>query len=209
MSAIELYNTKTVPLSEIEIKRSRLSKTAKVISDVFSPPVLGAACIVVAAIEVAMPGAWLWVVSFLALTVGIPTGYVLLLVRKGKVSDFHIPIRRQRIRPMILMVGMALLSFGLLLTLHPPTIFLGLVLIGLGQLLLLFLITLKWKISGHALAASSFCSLCTVVVGASAWLTFLLVPVVVWSRLRLRRHTFMQTAAGTALGLSMILLVLI
>ena len=209
MSTIDLYNTKTVPLSEIEIRHSRLSKAAKVISDVLSPPVLGAACIVVAAAEIAMPGAWLWVTLFLALTVGIPTAYVLLLVRKGKVSDFHIPIRKQRIRPMILMVSMALVSFGILLTLNPPTIFVGLVLIGLGQLILLFLITLKWKISGHALAASSFCSICTVIVGASGWLTFLLVPVIVWSRLRLRRHTFMQTAAGTILGLTMILLVLI
>jgi membrane-associated phospholipid phosphatase len=204
----DIYNTGLIPLNPGEIRLSRKSKAAKVISDVFSPPVMGGGGVILTAAEMALPHIWLWASLLLFLTVGVPTAYVFWLVRKGKVSDFHNPIRRQRVKPMIVITAMGLCASGILLTLHLPAIYLGSMLIGLGQVIIQSLITLKWKISGHAIAVSSFCVLCGIFLGAFAWFTFLLVPIVIWSRLRLRRHTLMQTAAGTLLGLTMLLVFL-
>jgi membrane-associated phospholipid phosphatase len=130
---------------------------------------------------------------------------VVYLVRRHRVTDFHIPIRSQRIRPMLFMVGMSILMVIAMLILHPPLLVIWITAGSVLQLLAIFLITLKWKISGHAAAISTLSVLMVLFFGSAALTAFLLVPIVVWARLRLRRHTPLQTVAGTALGLSLLL----
>jgi hypothetical protein len=184
-------------------------RIARRVSDWMSPPVFGAACFLTAGLAIHTSLVWVWMALFLILGVGIPTGYVFWLARTGRVSDFHIPIRSQRIKPMLLMLGMNILVTILLLRMSPPDLLVGLAIEGVSVLLVMFLVTLKWKISGHAAAVTAFCSICTIFLGGLAGLTFLLVPVVIWARLKLHRHTVLQTIAGTALGLSTLTLLLI
>jgi membrane-associated phospholipid phosphatase len=66
--------------------------------------------------------------------------------------------------------------------------------------LILLLVTLRWKISGHTTAMSSLAMLCWLLIGPAAAPMMLSVPLVAWARVRLRRHTLAQTLAGAALG---------
>ncbi len=184
-------------------------KLAKIISNLFSPPVLGTASIVLFAIALRSAFVWLWTGLFLVLCVGIPSGYVAWLARTGRVSDFHIPIRSQRIKPMILMLVMCLISTIFLLRFHPPALLVGFAVLGLAIMVSLFIVTLKWKISGHATTAAAFCSICLLSFGGMAGFSFFLVPLVIWARVRLKRHTIRQTIAGTALGLSTLTLLIL
>ena len=69
------------------------------------------------------------------------------------------------------------------------------------------LVTFGWKISGH-LAASSF--LFAVIIhlfGWQWWPLLLLLPLIAWSRVVLKKHTVMQTIAGSVLSLFAVWLV--
>lgn len=197
------------PVEVVYIPPARSARVARWVSDYLSPPVLAAASLVMVAIFAGSILVWVSIALFMVLAIGLPTLYVFWLVKRKMVSDFHIPIRRQRIRPMIFMLCSSLVSVFLLSLLHPPRFLMLLGLAALAQLLVIFLITLKWKISGHAAAVSTFSALCWFLFGSFAGLVFILVPIVIWARLRLKRHTPLQTLAGTVLGLLTLVAILI
>jgi membrane-associated phospholipid phosphatase len=185
----------------VSISQNRSEKIARWVSDYFSPPVMAAATLLMVAIFAGTSVIWGSIGVFLLVGIGFPTLYVFWLVKKKKVSDFHIPIRSQRIRPMVFMLVTTVISLFLLIGLHTPRFVMILSLAAFGQLIIIFVITLKWKISGHAAAVSTFSALCWLFYGSLAGFVFILIPIVIWARLRLKRHTPMQTLAGTVLGL--------
>jgi membrane-associated phospholipid phosphatase len=189
------------PGEVVYIPPARSAKIARWVSDYLSPPVLVAASLIMVAVFAGTALVWVSIGVFMVLAIGLPTLYVFWLVKRKMVSDFHIPIRRQRIRPMIFMLGSSLVSVFFLSLLHPPRFLMMLALAAMAQLSVIFLITLKWKISGHTAAVSTFSALCWFLFGSLAGFVFILVPIVIWARLRLKRHTPMQTLAGTVLGL--------
>jgi membrane-associated phospholipid phosphatase len=74
------------------------------------------------------------------------------------------------------------------------------------QWVIIFGITLSWKISVH----------CATAAGVAMWLWWLTgtplpllvgVPLIAWSRVHLGRHTLAQTIAGSMLGCGLFLLV--
>jgi hypothetical protein len=113
----------------------------------------------------------------------------------------HIGVRLERIRPLLVMLACMMLAFfSALLFSAPQTlrIFLALTLL---QSLVLTLVTLVWQISFHAAAATSLVAASGVIYGAATAL--LLAPillVVAWARMHLKRHTFSQIVAGTAVA---------
>jgi membrane-associated phospholipid phosphatase len=191
-----------IDISQFILNHPRQHLAAKRISDILCPPILGIFLWGLLATEFHSPVFWLWTGLFLGLCVGVPTLYVVWLTKTAQVSDFHIPIRSQRIKPMLLMLLMFVASIVILLRSNPPAFLAGFAIVGLGIMTVLFLITLKWKISGHALTASIFCVVCMLVFGGLGGFSFILVPLVAWARVRLRRHTIRQVIAGTLLGLS-------
>ena len=72
--------------------------------------------------------------------------------------------------------------------------------VALIQILLVFLITLKWKISGHCTSAAGLSFLAIALYGEAVIPLTLIIPVIAWSRIRLGRHTLYQTIAGSFLG---------
>lgn len=67
------------------------------------------------------------------------------------------------------------------------------------------LITLKWKISFHAIGYTCFCLTYIELFGPIWLLTFLLMPIMYWARLKLLRHTLPQLLAGSLLSLIIML----
>ncbi len=183
------------------IPQNRSEKIARWVSDYFSPPVMAAASLLMVAIFAGSSVVWGSISVFILFGIGLPTLYVFWLVKKKLVSDFHIPIRSQRIRPMVFMLVTTVISIFLLIGLHTPRFVMILSLAAFGQLIIIFMITLKWKISGHAAAVSTFSALCWLFYGSLAGFVFILIPIVIWARLRLKRHTPLQTLGGTVLGL--------
>jgi len=70
----------------------------------------------------------------------------------------------------------------------------------LNNTLIVLLFSLFWKISIHAMGISGPATALIYLFGWPGLLFSLLVPLVVWSRLHLKRHTPSQLIIGTILG---------
>ena len=172
---------------------------ARLISDVGSPPVQGFVVVGLTAAWLASPGAWIWAGIYLLVAVLLPLLHVIWLVSRGWVTDLHIRIREQRIRPLLVTIACAGLGW-LVLVLAPAPDALATVAAAVWlQTVAILLITLRWKISVHSAAAAGATAIACVFLGTVVPL-LLTVPLVAWSRVKLRRHTLAQTVVGSFLG---------
>ncbi len=176
-------------------------RLADAISKVGSPPVLASTTMASVASTLPVSSAWLWAGVYILLAILTPFFYVIWLVRRGLVTDLDVQLREQRTRPLIFTIactGLAWLVLKLGRAPYPMIVLAGALWL---QILILFGVTLRWKISVHVAAAAGAATV--------AWIFFqtlppLLVgmPIVAWSRVHLRRHTVFQTIGGALLGLA-------
>jgi len=138
-------------------------------------------------------------VLFLASTI-VPMLLIYGLKKIGRVSDYNITFREQRFLPLLVMVGVNALGYEVMLQLDPPRIFTGILLFNAVNTVLILLITLQWKISIHLLTLTSSVALLFIQFGSPVLWLLLLVPVLMWSRIYLKAHTFMQTLIGGGIG---------
>lgn len=181
---------------------------ARWVSRIFSPPLLIIVGISLVAVSIGSPSAWLWAGFYVTLAVLLPVLYISWKVKTGVITDFHIKEREQRFRPMLLMVALSLLGWLRMLHSNAPlalTIFAG---AGVFQVTFLFLVTSRWKISGHSTAAAGFAVFIVSLFGKYAAPVLLLIPLIAWSRIRLNRHELTQVVAGSFAGITYMLVVL-
>ena len=75
--------------------------------------------------------------------------------------------------------------------------------VGALQAVVMLLITLRWKISGHGAGAAAFALLLWALFGPAAAPAFLLVPIVIWARVYTDRHDLPQTIIGAIAGFAL------
>ncbi len=184
----------------ILISEHRRDKTARIISTIFSPPLLAVASLILAAQAVENEPVLYWTVISIVLFVLIPSIYIFSLVRRGHVTDFHMKIREQRAWPLIIILLISSIVFSVLYFGGAPRMLLIISSVAIIQLMLIVLITFRWKISGHCTAASGLAVVAIALFGQSLLPVSLIIPATAWSRVRLDRHTFSQSIAGIFLG---------
>jgi len=138
-----------------------------------------------------------FVTFFLFLLFGIvaPLFFLLVWATKTKqVSNYDLSKRQERVRALLILfpfliadiIGIAIF-FPKLLTFFILIFFL---LFGF------FLITLKWKISGHIICATFTIGLLLLWYGMRLWPILLFLPLIAWARLELKRHTMGEVIGG-------------
>lgn len=172
---------------------------ARLISNVGSPPLVTSVTVILTAFKVAGSEAWIWAAIYVSLGILIPFLYVVWSVTRGQITDIHIRLREERRQPLLVTLVCAGIGW-LVLALGPAPAAMTTVAAALWlQVVVIFLVTLRWKISVHTVAAAGGATLAWTFLGTV--LPFLLVvPLIAWSRVRLRRHTLPQTLAGVLLG---------
>ena len=192
--------------------RDREETVARWISNLFCPPLVGIFTAFVFLFYAAPNprGIWPWIALTLPLISSLPLAYVLWLMRKGELTDIHMPSRRSRMKPLSLMVVWGGTCILLLRSWGAPRVLIVILLTALAYMILLSTITLFWKISFHSTAISAAASVGLATSGFTSWsITIaLLIPVVAWARAYLRRHTLTQIAVGCLIGVSVGLLIL-
>ena len=179
-------------------------RIARLISNVGSPPIVGLLAVFVVMYQTSGSQQIVWGLAYIAIAVLVPLFYVVDLVRRGKVTDFHLSVREERTWPFIITIVAGLIAW---LLLRQPAVALAIQLVAIINVIqttLLCLITTQWKISVHTTAITGLAVLSWYILGASALFFFLCIPLIAWSRLYLKRHTFMQLVAGTALGATLV-----
>jgi len=182
------------------LTKSRLSQLAYWVSQIGSPPLTGAGAAFLIGFTLSTTLAWQWTIFYIALTILAPCAYIIWLVQAGKVADFHLPNREQRIRPLLLSVGAAIVTWLVLYQVEAPRLLQMLATVNGVQTVLFLAITLRWKISLHCTAATILSELAFVLFGIGAVPLTMSVPLIAWSRVHLERHTIGQTVAGVCLG---------
>lgn len=177
------------------------NRVALFLSAVFQPPVTVAVLLLLSpVVEPGFPGtAWFGALAVLFVCV-LPFAAVLLLVRLGKITDHHVSDRRQR-APVTAMALLSLLAgLGLLTVVNAPASVIVTVLAIVGSVVVLGVISVFWKISGHAGAVALSTAIAVLMLGAPWIPLMLLIPAVCWSRVVLRAHTAAQVVVGALVG---------
>ena len=177
------------------------NRVARAITEALQPPITVALLLLLSpAMEPGFPGTvWFGAVAVLFVCV-LPLAAVVVLVRMGKVTDRHVSDRKQRFPVLAMSVVSLLAGLGVLLAINAPYSVIVVVLAIVGGVVVLAVISLFWKISGHA-GAIALTTVITVLILGSPWIPLLLlIPAVGWSRVVLRAHTVAQVVAGALVG---------
>ena len=185
-------------------RASRSNAAARFATEAFSPAVLAVVVPVVVGARVADPPllgvAW---GALAALFVGVlPYLAIRVLMRSGRIrGDHHVPERRERALPIALALVSIVVGLVLLGALGAPAAVTRFGLVTVAVVVVVGLVNLAWKLSGHA-AVVATCAV-VVLIAYGPWSLLLSVPVVLWtgwSRVRLGAHTPAQVLAGAAAG---------
>lgn len=132
--------------------------------------------------------------------VGLVAIFVFYGVKRGFFSDYDVSKRQERTALFAFTGFISLLYFIVAFLLNGPRI----LLIGLGVLLfgifLAQIINKKIKASIHLAAFSAFLIIVGILYGGIFWMLLMLIPVVAWSRIMLKKHVLSETIVGTILG---------
>ena len=176
---------------------------ARLVSDVFSPPVVWAALSFPLA-AYADPGSGNsvgWALIYCFLVCVAPVLYIALMVRRGHITDIHIKVRRQRIVPFIVTIICAGLAAGLLALLNAPPLVTFFALFTMLEIIIMLAVTTVWQISIHALGIVGAVVAIGAMYGTTIGLLFSpLIPIVCAARVVLHRHTIPQVIAGGIVG---------
>jgi len=181
-------------------QRDPLWVLAKAISVLTSPAVLSFASMYLMGIQINDERFWPWAGVYAGFGFVLPLLYLIYLMRKGEVSDFHMKERTERIKPMAFIFIVFTVASIIMYFSDAPFVIQAFTYVGALQGLLMLLITLKWKISGHGAGIAAFVLLLWALFGPAATPFFLLVPLVLWARVYTDRHDLPQTVIGALAG---------
>lgn len=173
---------------------------AKAISVLTSPAVLSFASMYLMGIQINDERFWPWAGVYAGFGFVLPLLYLIYLMRKGEVSDFHMKERTERIKPMAFIFIVFTVASIIMYFSDAPFVIQAFTYVGALQGLLMLLITLKWKISGHGAGIAAFVLLLWALFGPAAAPFFLVVPLVLWARVYTDRHDLPQTVIGALAG---------
>jgi membrane-associated phospholipid phosphatase len=146
-------------------------------------------------------------ITLFFLSVG-PLLYIVIGVRLGKLSDIDVSRRSQRFGPFIFGIVSVMIGWLFLTLTNGPRNLQTVMIITIFSGTIMMVITLWWKISMHASSLGGVATMLTVLYGAVMLPLFVLLVLVSWSRVVLRRHTVPQVIAGSLAGIVLSLIIL-
>ena len=187
---------------------SILHRFASVVSWVISPVVVAPAVYI--AVVMLGYGRDVQSMSYLLVLFCASTLAPILLIsglkKTGKISDYNITFREQRFLPLLVLVAVNALGYEFMKQLHPPRLLTGILLFNAVNTIFILLVTLQWKISIHLFTFASSVALLFMQFGVVALWLLLLVPLLMWSRIFLKAHNFMQTLVGGVVGFTVMVI---
>lgn len=200
MDVEQPFETMISPPVEIPLPRWEYV-LAKLISGVFSPPLMVTVGLLLLGQQLGAQGVN-WALFQIGFGILLPVIYIVIQVQRGQITDFHMKVREQRIRPMILTLLLSGVSWGAMKVYGAPEALLVFGGVAILQAAFMLLVTFKWKISGHSMTIAGMAVFLFGIFGWPALPVLLTIPLVAWARVRLSRHDRWQTLAGSVVGIA-------
>jgi len=124
----------------------------------------------------------------------------------GQKIDIDIPERKDRNYPLLIVILSYFIGAAVLYAIHAPPITTVLMFSYFSNTLIVFFINLYWKISIHAMGVAGPTTALIYVFGPVGAIFAAIIPVVMWSRVYLKRHTTGQVITGALLGFALTIL---
>lgn len=141
-----------------------------------------------------------WFLLTAGITAGLPSLFIALAIRRGRVTDFDIRMRKQRLVPLIIALACSLLSLVVCVFLHAPRVLIITIAAGLLPGIALTIVTRFWQISFHTATLAGALAVAIWLAGPVALVGMPALPAVAWSRVELGRHSVAQVVAGALAG---------
>lgn len=143
---------------------------------------------------------WTLISMFFVMLIGVCLG---IGVRKGYFTDFDVSKREERPLLFLFVLLVGALYFISLLYLDAPVVLFILLACIFASVLLFSFVNTRIKASIHVATISAFVVTLGILYGAQYLLLLLIVPIVAWSRVKIKRHTVREIIAGGSLGISL------
>ena len=138
-------------------------------------------------------------ISFIFST-ALPISTVIILNKKGIVSNIDVPIKEQRVQPLALGIIYYAIGFIILVQLNSPKLVQGLMFCYCMNTVLVWLITKYWKISIHAIGLAGPLTALWIMGYHFPIIMMCLTVLVSISRIILNAHTIVQVTTGLIIG---------
>lgn len=181
---------------------SSIQRIARISTEVAQPPLVLSLLLVLAAVRdgggvtALLPGLVAAVTICLA-----PLLVVVILARRGKLTDHHVGDKKQRRPVMLWTLASALVGCGVLTLIDTPVTVWAVIAGILGGILALIIVSPFWKVSGHAMTLGGATVSSAMLFGVWSMPFVIAAPLVCWSRVYLKDHTLSQVIAGFVTGL--------
>ena len=173
---------------------------ARVLTDVLNPFAIFTALFLAVALAESRVSRALLYTGVELLAAAAVAGYVLLMRRRARVGDFWISARAERLTPALFLLTAFVALLGALWLLGAPedlsllTLSMGLASATVALITLFFKASAHCTVSGHAATAG------LLLLGPPGIVFFLMMPLVIWSRVALGAHTVLEALVGAAVG---------
>ncbi|MDD1775243.1 MAG: PAP2 family protein [Methanobacterium sp.] len=119
---------------------------------------------------------------------------------KNKKLEIDMPNKEDRLYPLLWIILSYLMGVVVLYLMTAPAIITLLMFCYFSNTLVVLVISLFWKISIHSVGIAGPVAFLIYVFGYPGLIFLVLIPLIMWSRLILKRHTLNQVIAGAILG---------
>ncbi len=141
-----------------------------------------------------------WSLILIALSI-VPVYLILVyMVKKGKIDNIFTVVREQRTRIYMVAGICAVVACLILILLEAPPELVATAIAGLSSAVIYMCVNLWWKISLHTAFVSASVVLLVILYGWVAMVSIVLLPLMFWSRVELKRHSPAQVVAGAILA---------
>lgn len=117
-----------------------------------------------------------------------------------KRTDADLSNKEDRTYPLLVVILSYFIGATVLYTLNAPSLATILMFCYFLNTLIVFFINFSWKISIHAMGVAGPTTILTFAFGYIGSLLGLLLPLVMWSRISLKKHNMLQVLIGASLG---------
>jgi len=189
---------------------ARRMRIARYVSNILAPATISLPFILLVAFYQTQDQLSALIYAFITLfflSVG-PLLYIIIGLRLGKLSDIDVSRRTQRVGPFIFGIVSVMIGWLVLTLTNGPRNLQTVMIITVFSGIIMMVITFWWKISMHASSLGGVATMLTALYGAVMLPLFVLLVLVSWSRVALRRHTVPQVIAGSLAGIVLSLLIL-
>ena len=184
------------------MRRHWKKRVARLVSIVLSPFLISIVVVILISCKFSASAfdAFKW--SAIALTLSILPVFLIIvyLVRKKKLLNIFIDVRRQRHKIYLLAGGWSTVSCVVLYLLEAPLELVAAVVAALVSAVIFMGINFLWKISVHTAFAAGTITMVFLLYGAMGAVAAVLLPIIGWSRIELEHHSPAQVAMGALIS---------